>query len=174
VDDDNDRWWESASEPVLQYLVTICREIEADQAVPDDTRARAEALLERHPCYYGIARLGVGDGNLRHAARTLRGYQRQVLVEARSRLMASRREAYNDRDGQVIGWSGVEHYDAAADASGELWVRAWRARGTTNPETQALAGLHAAELALLAADEGHAGADGDRRAGLAREAPKER
>ena len=143
-DDDAARWWHRAPAPLQVYLVTVDQEAVTAGVSPD---AIHHWLEERHPCFRGVGLAG------QRGATTLVAFQREVLVYARLHLMKSRREAYGDHDQNLIGWTSAQHYDAAADSTGELWVRAWRTLGTENPETRSLAGLHEAELALLGADE---------------------
>ena len=144
-DDDAARWWHRAPAAVQAYLVAVDREAVAAGVSPD-AEAVHRWLQEHHPCFRGVGVAGQRGG------KTLAAFQREVLVYARLQLMKSRREAYGNRDQNLIGWTSTQHYDAAADPSGELWVRAWRTLGTEDPETRTLAGLHEAELALLSAD----------------------
>lgn len=143
-DDDAARWWHRAPAAVQAYLVAVDQEAVAAGVTPE---AIHDWLEQRHPCFRGVGVAG------QRGATTLAAFQREVLVYARLHLLKSRREAYGDRDQNLIGWESAHHYAAAADPSGERWVRAWRTLGAENPETRTLAGLHEAELALLAADE---------------------
>ena len=97
-------------------------------------------------------------------APSLRMVQWEVLAEAWHRVcdavMVERGNRYDPetcrqaRERLYGADPGLSRFHAAwADRGGDTWVRLWRERHTTDPATLAFAGLGAAELALLDADE---------------------
>ncbi len=169
---DDGEWWRGAPEPVLCYLLAICRELE-DEMPPDDPLAARALLDERHPALgdlQAFIRRHRGWGE----PYTLRQLQREVLTAAASRLSfhivrttpgvghgpdADERTSRRLLDVDYRRFSGPPDparptgHDCYYDRTGETFVRTWRATGTRDPETLAVLGFGAPELALLDADE---------------------
>ncbi len=171
-DGDDGEWWRGAPEPVLRYLLAICRELE-DETPPDDPLAARALLDERHPALADLQAF-IGRHRAWGEPYTLRQLQREVLVMASMRLsfhivrttpgighgpdadeLTSRRMLGIDyrRIGQRPDPADPTGSDCYYDRTGETFVRTWRAAGTRNPETLAVLGFGAPELALLEADE---------------------
>ena len=164
-------WWEAAPPPVVRYYEAIWDEVTADPRYPADLAAAVAAAHARHPALSEV-QAAIGRQARWGVPYTLRQVQRVILVGAASRLAFAAvaraggahgpdadREAYDRLLG--IPAARLAPPDPARptggacyyDRSSETFVRQWRATGTTDPATRALAGLYAAELALLAADD---------------------
>ena len=172
--DDDGEWWRGAPEPVLRYLLALCQGAAGDPAVPaGDPAALAAALHARHPALSDVMAF-VGRHRRPDEPYTLRQLQREVLTAAMMRLSfhivrttpgvghgpdaderTSRRllDVEYRRIGQRPDPAHPTGSACYYDRSGETFVRQWRATGTRDPETLAVLGFGAPELALLAADE---------------------
>lgn len=154
--DADDGWWAAAPAPVVRYYEAIWGAVAADPRHP--------ALSEVQAAIGRQAGWGVPY--------TLRQVQRVILVGAASRLAfaaVARAGGAHGPDADRAAYAQLLGIPAASlglpdparptggacyyDRSGATFVRQWRATGTTDAATRALAGLHAAELALLAADD---------------------
>lgn len=165
-EDEMTRWWRNfqAAAPALvwQYVLDL-----NDEAQGDPTFSRAEPdpwMARHHPAFESVveglhyafrAQLDM-DARLRHV-------QGWVLKMAEWRLgyaLAHERAAgktatvydavvRNEAAMLLLGWSGAE--SNAAWLEPERFVDQWRVAGTDNAETLERAGLHAAEVELLAA-----------------------
>jgi hypothetical protein len=159
-------WLEAAPPAVLDYYVAVAADVErTGQVDPDDANDRAHAA---HPLLKGVA-VAVELEALRGAPVDLRRVQWELLADASCRLgfaVAAERGKLHDTEtdrqcrqrlyGFPGDWSseGARRVrEAYGDRTGAAWAALWRECGTSDPDVLALAGLHAAELALLAADE---------------------
>ena len=165
--DDDGWWWDTLPDAVARYLVALVEECAAAGRDPDTTDGGAW-INARHPLLRWV--LGVADERQRLGTiPPLIEYQRDLLHRAwwllRCRAAAARLAAGGAKNhpaidantawGRLVGgdWQAERAAGAVYGTQPGRFGAIWRERGTRDPDTLALVGFHAAELALLGAVE---------------------
>jgi hypothetical protein len=162
-----DAWRDAAPTAVTAYYEAIVDEVYPDWRERDGSDEVNDRAHAAHPLLSQVTEAVQIEVAHHGQPVHLRRVQWRLLSDATYRLKAvvarERGRLYDPEtswqtwrrmyNGGPLGEIATIAGKAWNDRSGETWVRVWRECGTSDPDVLALAGLHAAELALLAADE---------------------
>ncbi len=165
--DDDGAWWDGLPAAVVRYVLALAEECAAHELDPNSPAGGAW-IHARHPLLSRILTIAHERHRLGDAP-PLTEYQRHMLHRAWQILhrqaadirLAAGGAKNHPESADRAAWTRLLGTDDAAGvragaiygARSGAFSAQWQASGTTDPETLMLVGFHAAELALLGAEE---------------------